>query len=224
VRELVFTSLRVSLVNAVILVYDHLLTLKTEIKYIWLSKLRPSTCWFLAVRYLALASNIMVSVYNFGDLNHEVCPNCCSCRFIQIPYFVCCALTEVELFYSGSLILNGCYKVASSCNGHGCSSLLARRPSSRVSTRPFHLTVVHKIMDITAATLCIRVFAMYGLNKLVLTCVMGVTCVVAGVGLVSCNLGFAIKFSTVRPVGNSRVRETPRPPCGVRIEWMPCNV
>ncbi|KAJ7643562.1 hypothetical protein FB45DRAFT_1020398 [Roridomyces roridus] len=30
----------------VILIYDHLLTLRTEIKYIWSSKLRLSTCWF----------------------------------------------------------------------------------------------------------------------------------------------------------------------------------
>ncbi|KAJ7366286.1 hypothetical protein DFH08DRAFT_833902 [Mycena albidolilacea] len=36
---------------------------------------------------------------------------------------------------------------------------------------------------IIEATLCICVFAMYSLNKLVLTCLMGVTCIVAGLGL-----------------------------------------
>ncbi|KAJ7868739.1 hypothetical protein B0H14DRAFT_2572173 [Mycena olivaceomarginata] len=113
------------LAGLVILVYDHLLTLKTEIEYIWLSKLRPSTCWFLAVRYLALASNIMVSVYNFGDLNHESC---------------------LKLQWAWMFLIVG------------------------------QETIIE-------ATLCIRVFAMYGLNKLVLTCLMGVTCVVAGVGL-----------------------------------------
>ncbi|KAJ6576155.1 hypothetical protein DFH09DRAFT_1311590 [Mycena vulgaris] len=34
----------------VVLLYDHFLTLETEINTIWLSKLRPSTCWFYAVR------------------------------------------------------------------------------------------------------------------------------------------------------------------------------
>ncbi|KAJ7846875.1 hypothetical protein B0H14DRAFT_2771160 [Mycena olivaceomarginata] len=103
------------LAGLVILVYDHLLTLKTEIEYIWLSKLRPSTCT------IVLASNIMVSVYNFGDLNHE-------------------------LQWAWMFLIVG------------------------------QETIIE-------ATLCIRVFAMYGLNKLVLTCLMGVTCVVAGVGL-----------------------------------------
>ncbi|KAJ7366282.1 hypothetical protein DFH08DRAFT_833891 [Mycena albidolilacea] len=116
------------LAGLVILVYDHLLTLETEIKYIWLPKLRPSTCWFLTVRYLALASNIMMSVYNFGDLNHEVCPNCLKMQWAWM-FLIVSQETIIE------------------------------------------------------ATLCIRVFAMYGLNKLVLTCLMGVTCVVAGLGL-----------------------------------------
>ncbi|KAJ7890952.1 hypothetical protein B0H14DRAFT_1087057 [Mycena olivaceomarginata] len=39
------------LAGLTILLYDHILTLRMEVKYIWSSKLRPSTCWFLAVRY-----------------------------------------------------------------------------------------------------------------------------------------------------------------------------
>jgi hypothetical protein len=55
-----------------ILVYDHLLTLGAEVKYIWSSKLRPSTWWFFAVRYIGLGANIVLSVYNFGEFDHEV--------------------------------------------------------------------------------------------------------------------------------------------------------
>ncbi|KAJ7802279.1 hypothetical protein B0H14DRAFT_3488587 [Mycena olivaceomarginata] len=54
-----------------ILVYVHLLTLGAEVKYIWSSKLRPSTSWFLAVRYIGLGANIVLSVFNFGDFDHE---------------------------------------------------------------------------------------------------------------------------------------------------------
>ncbi|KAJ7625169.1 hypothetical protein B0H17DRAFT_1218859 [Mycena rosella] len=48
------------LAGLVIVIYDHLLTFSTEVKYIWLTKLRPSTCWFLAVRYIGLIGNTIV--------------------------------------------------------------------------------------------------------------------------------------------------------------------
>ncbi|KAJ7763986.1 hypothetical protein DFH07DRAFT_956260 [Mycena maculata] len=50
----------VFLAGLVIVIYDHLLTLNTEIKYIWLTKLRPSTYWFIAARYIGLIGNIIV--------------------------------------------------------------------------------------------------------------------------------------------------------------------
>ncbi|KAJ7501182.1 hypothetical protein B0H11DRAFT_2225003 [Mycena galericulata] len=53
------------LVCLVIVIYDHLLTFSTEVKYIWLTKLRTSTCWFLAARYIGLIGNITVSVFYF---------------------------------------------------------------------------------------------------------------------------------------------------------------
>ncbi|KAJ6511718.1 hypothetical protein DFH09DRAFT_1197865 [Mycena vulgaris] len=61
------------LAGLVILIYDHLLTFGSEVKHIWSSRLRPSTCWFLAVRYIGLAASITISVFYFGDLSHEVC-------------------------------------------------------------------------------------------------------------------------------------------------------
>ncbi|KAJ7876735.1 hypothetical protein B0H14DRAFT_2568118 [Mycena olivaceomarginata] len=58
-----------------VLIYDHLLTLGAEVKLIWSSKLRSSTGWFLAVRYIALSANVAVGVYNFGNLDHELRPD-----------------------------------------------------------------------------------------------------------------------------------------------------
>ncbi|KAJ7626060.1 hypothetical protein FB45DRAFT_1060593 [Roridomyces roridus] len=57
----------------VILIYDHILTLGMEIKYIWRSKLRPSTCWFLAVRYIGLAAALAMLPYHFMVLDHQSC-------------------------------------------------------------------------------------------------------------------------------------------------------
>ncbi|KAF8194316.1 hypothetical protein K438DRAFT_2017416 [Mycena galopus ATCC 62051] len=61
------------LAGAVILIYDCFLTFGIEVKHIWSSKLRPSTCWFLAVKYIALSANITISAYYFVDLDPEVC-------------------------------------------------------------------------------------------------------------------------------------------------------
>ncbi|KAF8194322.1 hypothetical protein K438DRAFT_1968937 [Mycena galopus ATCC 62051] len=59
------------LAGAVIFIYDCFLTFGMEFKYIWSSKLRPGTCWFLAIRYIALSANIAISAYYFVDLDHE---------------------------------------------------------------------------------------------------------------------------------------------------------
>ncbi|KAJ7191579.1 hypothetical protein GGX14DRAFT_407091 [Mycena pura] len=56
-----------------VLAYDHLLTLHTEVKYIWKSKLRPSTLWYLLLRYTCLASNIWVSTFYFLIIDYESC-------------------------------------------------------------------------------------------------------------------------------------------------------
>ncbi|KAJ6542519.1 hypothetical protein DFH09DRAFT_1322372 [Mycena vulgaris] len=79
------------LAGLVILIYDHLLTFGSEVKHIWSSKLWPSTCWFLTVRYTALAANITISVFYFADLSHEV--------RVQLLYPIHKPLTA--LFYRG---------------------------------------------------------------------------------------------------------------------------
>ncbi|KAJ7020462.1 hypothetical protein C8F04DRAFT_1275069 [Mycena alexandri] len=60
------------LAGLVLLVYDHTLTLATEVKFIWAAKLRPSIYWFLVLRYIGLVANIANCVLYFAELNHEV--------------------------------------------------------------------------------------------------------------------------------------------------------
>jgi len=105
----------VILAGLTILVYDHLLTLGTEVKHIWSSKLRPSTCWFLAVRYIGLAASLTILVFYFGDLGHE------SCLTMQWIWEVLIVVQEV----------------------------------------------------LVELSLGLRVFAMYGLNLWILTCLLG---------------------------------------------------
>ncbi|KAJ7215470.1 hypothetical protein GGX14DRAFT_696476, partial [Mycena pura] len=61
----------VVLAGLVLLVYDHTLTLATEVKFIWAAKFRPSIYWFLALRYIGLVANIANCVLYFAELNHE---------------------------------------------------------------------------------------------------------------------------------------------------------
>ncbi|KAJ6530260.1 hypothetical protein B0H19DRAFT_1273919 [Mycena capillaripes] len=62
----------VVLAGFVLLIYDHTLTLGTEVKFIWAAKLRPSIYWFLAVRYIGLVANIANCVLFFAELSREV--------------------------------------------------------------------------------------------------------------------------------------------------------
>ncbi|KAF8124624.1 hypothetical protein K438DRAFT_2034196 [Mycena galopus ATCC 62051] len=63
----------VVLAGLVLLIYDHTLTLATEVKFIWTAKLRPSIYWFLALRYIGLAANIANCVLYFAELSRESC-------------------------------------------------------------------------------------------------------------------------------------------------------
>ncbi|KAF7366209.1 hypothetical protein MVEN_00498100 [Mycena venus] len=54
-----------------VLAYDYLLTLPAEAKYIWKSKLRPSTLWFLLLRYTCLISSIWMYTFYFAVFDYE---------------------------------------------------------------------------------------------------------------------------------------------------------
>ncbi|KAF7345310.1 hypothetical protein MSAN_01907800 [Mycena sanguinolenta] len=116
----------VFLAGLAILIYDYFLNFGKEIKYIWSSKLRPGTCWFLAIRYYGLGANIVICAYNFVDINnHEVCVN------MQWTWMI--VIVFAEFFIEVSLSL--------------------------------------------------RVFAMYGLNKWILACLLSANACIAIVGL-----------------------------------------
>ncbi|KAJ7501819.1 hypothetical protein B0H11DRAFT_1991254 [Mycena galericulata] len=57
----------------VILVYDHLLTMGSEVELIWYSRKRLSTYWFFVVRYLCLVCSATMLVFYFRDLSPESC-------------------------------------------------------------------------------------------------------------------------------------------------------
>ncbi|KAJ7186378.1 hypothetical protein C8R46DRAFT_1272852 [Mycena filopes] len=56
----------------VILLYDHILTLDSEIKFIWKRKFHFGAYWFLAIRYISLACSITITSFYFGDLSTKV--------------------------------------------------------------------------------------------------------------------------------------------------------
>ncbi|KAJ6554179.1 hypothetical protein B0H19DRAFT_1262569 [Mycena capillaripes] len=62
----------VVLAGLVLLIYDHTLTLATEVNFIWAAKSRPSIYWFFALRYIGLAANIANCVLYFAELSREV--------------------------------------------------------------------------------------------------------------------------------------------------------
>jgi len=85
------------LAGFVLLIYDHTLTLATEVKFIWAAKFRPSIYWFLAVRYIGLAANIANCVLYFAELSRE------SCVKMQIMWKV--LIVSQETLVEGTLIM-----------------------------------------------------------------------------------------------------------------------
>ncbi|KAJ7098969.1 hypothetical protein C8R44DRAFT_988742 [Mycena epipterygia] len=57
----------------VVVLYDHLLTLSSEVTYIWTPRLKRSSAWFLLFRYTAFLSNLTMIAFFVGDLSPEVC-------------------------------------------------------------------------------------------------------------------------------------------------------
>ncbi|KAJ7501217.1 hypothetical protein B0H11DRAFT_756494 [Mycena galericulata] len=61
----------VFLTGLVVILYDHLLTLGSEIKYIWVRPVKQSSAWFLTLRYVTLLSNLSMIAYLLGDFSPE---------------------------------------------------------------------------------------------------------------------------------------------------------
>ncbi|KAJ7278350.1 hypothetical protein C8J57DRAFT_1306629 [Mycena rebaudengoi] len=67
----VYRSIFISAVA--ILIYDHFLTLESEVKWVWLPRHRPATYWFFLVRYMAIVATATYATFYFGDFLPEVC-------------------------------------------------------------------------------------------------------------------------------------------------------
>ncbi|KAF7310155.1 hypothetical protein MIND_00388900 [Mycena indigotica] len=57
----------------VILIYDHFLTLPTEVRFIWSNPMRPSARWFILNRYLALVTNMGMAFFTFLPIPASEC-------------------------------------------------------------------------------------------------------------------------------------------------------
>ncbi|KAJ6553112.1 hypothetical protein B0H19DRAFT_1072597 [Mycena capillaripes] len=60
------------LAGFVILLYDHLLTLGSEVRNIWSPKFKRSSAWFLLFRYVTLLGNLTMIPFFLGDLSAEL--------------------------------------------------------------------------------------------------------------------------------------------------------
>ncbi|KAF8186217.1 hypothetical protein K438DRAFT_1973575 [Mycena galopus ATCC 62051] len=55
------------LTGTVLLVYDHLLTFKSEVRYMWTPGHIKTSAWYLGVRYFALCANVAMLALTFGN-------------------------------------------------------------------------------------------------------------------------------------------------------------
>ncbi|KAJ7278356.1 hypothetical protein C8J57DRAFT_1306675, partial [Mycena rebaudengoi] len=80
---------------AAILIYDHLLTLESEVKWVWLPRHRLATYWFFLVRYMAIVSTATYATFYFGDFLPETCSKIE--RAVECLHFIQEVLVEVTL-------------------------------------------------------------------------------------------------------------------------------
>ncbi|KAJ6574449.1 hypothetical protein B0H19DRAFT_1124507 [Mycena capillaripes] len=59
--------------GVVLLVYDHLLTFQSEVRYIWSTDHTRALAWYLLVRYFALFANVAMFALFFGDFSAKMC-------------------------------------------------------------------------------------------------------------------------------------------------------
>ncbi|KAJ7436253.1 hypothetical protein B0H11DRAFT_2364981 [Mycena galericulata] len=142
----------VVLAGLVLLIYDHSLTLATEVKFIWAAKLQPSIYWFLALRYFGLAANIANCVLYFAKLSREVrVPMFSSVQALDDIFSEVCIRTNVS-----------------------SSFVLKFHHSSCVKMQLMWKLLIVSQEILVECTLIMRVFAMYGRNWWILTCLLAV--------------------------------------------------
>ncbi|KAJ7866030.1 hypothetical protein B0H14DRAFT_3862090 [Mycena olivaceomarginata] len=63
----------VSLAGFAVFIYDYLLTLSSEVMYIWVRGNELGSAWFLLIRYSAILGNIAEAFLLFGNFSPKVC-------------------------------------------------------------------------------------------------------------------------------------------------------
>ncbi|KAJ6565912.1 hypothetical protein DFH09DRAFT_1314691 [Mycena vulgaris] len=81
----------VFLAGLAVIIYDHFLTLGSEVTYIWTPKIRRSSAWFLVFRYTALLSNLAMIALFLGDFSPERQPE--NYLLVIQEFFVGCTLS-----------------------------------------------------------------------------------------------------------------------------------
>ncbi|KAJ6474868.1 hypothetical protein C8R45DRAFT_1010782 [Mycena sanguinolenta] len=61
------------LTGVVLLIYDHLLTLESEVRDIWTTNNTRALAWYLFVRYFAICTNVTICALSFVDFSVKVC-------------------------------------------------------------------------------------------------------------------------------------------------------
>ncbi|KAF8128794.1 hypothetical protein K438DRAFT_2000155 [Mycena galopus ATCC 62051] len=151
----------VVLAGLVLLIYDHTLTLATEVKFIWAAKLRPSIYWFIALRYIGLLANIANCVLYFAELSLEV----------RVPF-----LSSVQAL--NDIFSEVCIRI-------DISSFVLKLPHSSCVKMQIMWKVLLVIQEtLVECTLIMRVFAMYGRNWRILICLLAVFALFPALALV----------------------------------------
>jgi hypothetical protein len=152
--------------SAVMIIYDHALTLAEEVKFIWAAKFRMSIYWFLALRYFALAANITISVIYFVELSPEVrVPLLSSVQILTDLFLEVCIRIDVSSFVfkyprSSCLQMQILWKVIA----------LIQETLVECASGPLLIRSQRALIRFEfKGTLIMRVFAMYGRNWWIFT-------------------------------------------------------
>ncbi|KAJ6506928.1 hypothetical protein C8R45DRAFT_971000 [Mycena sanguinolenta] len=94
------------LTGTVLLVYDHFLTLESEVRYIWAPGNIRAVAWYFLVRYFALCANLAMFPIAFGNLSAKSCADLYAAADLAILLEV--VLVEITL----SLRVLSIYSVA----------------------------------------------------------------------------------------------------------------
>ncbi|KAK7053222.1 hypothetical protein VNI00_003841 [Paramarasmius palmivorus] len=130
---------------AAILFWDHLVTLGTEIEYIWMRPKSRSTIIFLAFRYLNLASMLSMLVLSF------------------------CPIHEAK---ATAVLVNTCTQVSNHCYHTSCFTFALFRQvvllisqAAAAGWSPSHHIYKTTIPSIIIAILAIRIYALYDADR-----------------------------------------------------------